>query len=150
LGVSAEKLEALGVATVAVVATATERARSYFRFRPSRFPVGADPALTTHHAYGLQSSPMTPAVMQMVEAAAAEMARELGIPAKPGQAGEAILRFDGFEPVESDQHDAARDQALIIGQFLIDRDGIVRWTNIEQRPGELLSDERLASAVSAL
>ena len=147
LAVSAEKLAALGVATVAIVATAPERTRIYFRFRPPRIPVGADPDLTTHRAYGLQSLPKTPAVMQMVEAAAAAMARELGIPTKPGQAGEAIQRFDGFELVESDRHDADRDQALIIGQFLIDRDGIVRWINIEHEPGELLSDKRLASAV---
>ena len=141
LAVSAEKLAALGVATVAIVATAPERTRIYFRFRPD---------LTTHRAYGLQSLPKTPAVMQMVEAAAAAMARELGIPTKPGQAGEAIQRFDGFELVESDRHDAARDEALIIGQFLIDRDGIVRWMNIEQEPGELLSHKRLASAVNSL
>jgi hypothetical protein len=112
--------------------------------------VGADPDLTTHRAYGLQSLPRTPAVMQMVEAAASSMARELGIPTKPGQAVEAIQRFDGFELIESDRHDAARDQALIIGQFLIDRDGVVRWMNIEQEPGESLSDKRLASAVNSL
>ena len=73
-----------------------------------------------------------------------------GIPTEPGQAGKAIQRFDGFELVESDLHDAARDEALIIGQFLIDRDGIVRWINIEQEPGELLSHKRLASAVNSL
>jgi hypothetical protein len=78
------------------------------------------------------------------------VAQELGIPTKPGQAGEAIQRFDGFELVESDRHDAARGQALIMGQFLIDRDGIVRWINIEHEPGELLSDKRLASAVNSL
>lgn len=74
------------------------------------------------------------------------VARELSIPTKPGQAGEAIQRFDGFELVESDRHDAARDQALIMGQFLIDRDGIVRWINIEHEPGELLSDKRRVEA----
>jgi peroxiredoxin len=50
LAVSAEKLAALGVATVAIVATAPERTRIYFRFRPTRIPVGADPDLTTHRA----------------------------------------------------------------------------------------------------
>ena len=150
LAVSAEKLERLGVTTLAVVATAPERARFYFRFRPSRFPVGADPDLKTHRAYGLQQVPKTPEVTQMVEAAAVEMARDLGISTKPGQASEAILRFDGFEFVESDWQDAERDQGLIIGQFLVDREGIVRWINIERKPGDLPTDEQLASAVKAL
>jgi peroxiredoxin len=150
LAASAEKLERLGVTTLAVVATAPERARLYFRFRPSRYAVGADPDLKTHRAYGLQQLPKTPEVGQMVESAAAEMARDLGISTKPGQASEAILRFDGFESVESDRQDAERDQALIIGQFLVDREGIVRWINIERRPGDLPTDEQLASAVKAL
>lgn len=150
LAVSAEKLERLGVTTLAVVATAPERARLYFRFRPPRFPVGGDPDLKTHRAYGLQQLPKTPEVGQMVEAAAAEMARDLGISTKPGQASEAIQRFDGFEFVESDLQDAERDQMLTIGQFLVDREGIVRWINMERRPGDLPTDEQLASAVRAL
>lgn len=149
LASGAAKLEALGVTTVAVVATAPERARLYFRFRPPRFAVGADPDLRTYRAYGLPSLPKTPAQMQVAEAAAAEMARELGIPAAPGQAREAILRFDGFEPVDSDRHDAVRDQGLVVGQFLIGRDGVVRWINIEKKPGELLTDDHLAAATSA-
>ena len=150
LAVSAEKLERLGVTNLAVAATAPERARFYFRFRPSRFPVGADPDLKTHRAYGLQQLPKTPEATQMVEAASAEMARDLGISTKPGQASEGILRFDGFEFVESDWQDAERDQVLIIGQFLVDREGIVRWINIERKPGDLPTDEQLASAVKAL
>ena len=85
--------------------------------------------------------------MQVVQAAAADMARELGIPTIPGQAEDAILRFDGFEPVESDQREAERDQALVIGQFLIDPQGIVRWVQIEQTPGERLNEEQLITAL---
>ena len=150
LAVSAQKLERLGVTILAVVATVPERARLYFRFHPSRYAVGADPDLKTHRAYGLQQLPKTPEVGQMVEAAAAEMARDLGIATKPGGASEAIERFDGFEFVESDRQDAERDQMLTIGQFLVDREGIVRWINLEQRPGDLPTDEQLASAVRAL
>jgi peroxiredoxin len=150
LAVSSEKLERLGVTTLAVVATVPERARFYFRFRPSRFAVGADPDLNTHRAYGLQQLPKTPEATQMVEAAAAEMARELGISTKPGQAHDAILRFDGFEFIESDWQDAERNKGLVIGQFLVDREGIVRWINIERKLGELPTDEQLASAVKAL
>ena len=151
LAATASTLEALGVATLGVVATAPERTRVYYRFRPSRFPIAADPDLATHRAYGLPSLPMTPEVMQIVDAAAADMARELGIPTTPGQAKEdAIMRFDGFELVETDRQDAERDQALVIGQFLVDREGIIRWVNIERKPGERLNEERLTSAVKAL
>jgi AhpC/TSA family len=151
LAMSLEKvLQRFDVGILAVVATAPERTRLYYRFHPPRFPVAADPDLTTHRAYGLPRLPKTPDIMQMVEAAAADMARDLGIPTTPGQAGDAILRFDGFEPLESDRQDAERDQALVIGQFLIDREGIVRWVNIEQKLGERLSDERLAAALTTL
>ena len=47
---TAEWLTRKGIATLAVVATPAERARQYFRFRPLRFPVAADPDLNTHHA----------------------------------------------------------------------------------------------------
>ena len=91
--------------------------------------------------------PKAPAILQIIEAAAVEMARDLGIPALPGQASDAILRFDGFEPVESDRHDAERDQALMIGQFLIDSHGIVRWVHIERTPGERFKEEQLLAAL---
>ena len=44
LGKTAEKLKEAEVQTLAVVATNAQRARLFFRFRPVRFPVGADPA----------------------------------------------------------------------------------------------------------
>ena len=149
LAQSAERLEQVGIATLAVVATTPERTRLYYRFHPPRFRVGADPDLRTHRAYGLPHLPKTPSVMQLVEAAAAQMARELGIPTTPGQAGDAIMRFDGFDPVESDWQDRERDQALVIGQFLIDRQGIVRWVHLERTPGERLNEEQLLAALRA-
>jgi len=54
--------------------------------------------------------PRTPAVSQIVEAAAAQMARDLRIATVPGQASAAIQRFDGFEPLESDRQEEARDR----------------------------------------
>lgn len=150
LGPTAERLKAAGVETLGVVATAAERARQYFRFRPSRFPIGADADLITHRAYGLPQFPMTPQIMQFVEAAASDLARELAIPTRPGEAGQAIHTFDGFEPVDGDERDADRDQALTIGQFLIDREGVVRWVNVERKPGDLPSDQQILTAAAAL
>lgn len=147
LAMSADRLKKLGVATLAVVATTADRARLYYRYHPTHLRVAADPDLRTHGAYGLPRLLKTPPVMQIIEAAAAEMARELRIPTLPGQASDAILRFDGFEPVESDLQDRERDQAQVIGQFLIDRLGIVRWVQIERTPGERLNEEQLVAAL---
>src|SRR5262249_49826066 len=136
-----------GVATLAVVATAPERARLYYRFHPPRFRVAADPDLRTHRAYGVPHLPMTAAVTQLVETAAAQMAHELGIPTTPGHAAAAIEGFAGLEPVESDRRDQERDQGLVIGQFLVDPHGIVRWAHLERIPGERLDEEQLLAAL---
>ena len=147
---TAEWLTRDGIATLAVVATPAARARQYFRYRPLRFPVAADPDLDTHHAYGFWERPFTPQVEQLAEEAALDFAREVGIPAPPGRAGEAIQAFDGFEAVASDQRDFERQQAMVIGQLLIDRHGVVRWINVETRAGVLPSDQQLAAAIASL
>lgn len=74
---------------------------------------------------------MTPEIWEVVEGKAKDLAHELRVPMQPGQAYAAINRLDGFEPVETDDTDSQRHQAQLTGQFLMDRDGIVRWVNIE-------------------
>lgn len=86
LSPAADRLRALGVETIGVVATAPERARLYFRLNRSRFPLGADPELTTHRAYGLPQVERNGETGEMVEQAAQRVARELGIPAPAGGA----------------------------------------------------------------
>src|SRR5262245_42062473 len=66
LGASTDKLEGLGVKTLAIVATTADNARLYFRFRPTRAPLAADPDLTTHRAYGLPQPPKTPELLEAV------------------------------------------------------------------------------------
>ena len=53
MGTTEGKLKPLGVETLAVVATPPDNARLYFKFRPTRLRLGADPELTTHRAYGI-------------------------------------------------------------------------------------------------
>ena len=61
----------------------------------------------------------------------------------------AINAIDGYQPTAGDQADFDRHQAQLIGQFLIDRDGVVRWVNIERVPAEFPSEaEFLAAARS--
>jgi peroxiredoxin len=53
MGATEGKLKELGVETLGVVATTPENARLYFKFRPTRLRLAADPELATHRAYGV-------------------------------------------------------------------------------------------------
>jgi hypothetical protein len=47
------------------------------------------------------------------------------------EAGAAAAKLDGYQDTQTDQTDMQRQWPQLKGQFLIDRDGIVRWANIE-------------------
>ena len=129
----ADRLRAVGIETVGVVATAAERARFYFRLRPLRYAIGADPDLITHRAYVLPVMERNDEAGEMVERAAQRLARELNIEAPPGQGRAFVDSADGFTRLDSDSADRLRHQIQLIGQFLIDRDGVIRWCRIEDR-----------------
>ena len=148
LGTLARQLEPLGVKTLGVVATDAERARLYFRFRRPAMPVGADPELTTHRAYGLPNAPVPPAMWGAVEQAAV---RELRLAASPAEGAYTQLgRFDGYEVSAEDQADFARHQAQLTGQFLVDRAGVVRWSYVECARDGLEGVDRLPPAEEVL
>ena len=157
LSATAEKLEREGVQTLAVVATDARRARTFFRYRRPRMPVGADPDLATHRAYGLPNAAITPELVETVQSKSAQLLRELKQPEVPiAEAYDALGRLDGYQLTEDDAAEAQRDQVQLLGQFLIDRDGVVRWANIECAQGQLAgigqmpSDEELLAAVRAV
>ena len=149
----AQKLEPLGVETLGVVATDAERARLYFRFRRPRMPMGADPDLTTHRAFGLPNAPLPPNAMELADQAAA---LELRLTGPVTGALKQLGRHDNYEVSEADHADFDRHQAQFTGQFLIDREGIVRWINVEcAREGldgidRLPSEEEVLAAARAL
>jgi hypothetical protein len=68
----------------------------------------------------------------------------------------AINRVDGFEPTESDQAEMQRHQVQFVGMFLLDRDGVARWVDIEcAREGvagldKFPTDEEILAAARAL
>jgi peroxiredoxin len=136
LGSLAEKLRDVGVETLGVVATDPERSRFYFKFRPPKMPMGADPALRTHQAYGLPSFPLTPAAMEVGNAAAAREFRRMNQPV-PAEPLEAFQKLDGYEATPADEADFHRHQAQLSGTFLLDRDGIVRHAFVECAQGGL-------------
>lgn len=156
LGVTSEKLEKLGVETLAIVATNVENARLYFRFRPTRAPLAADHDLITHRAFGLPHPPVTPELMEAVQKTRINPTGELPAPVPIAEAGEALDKVQGFTPTEVDRKDAERQFPQLKGQFLVDRDGIVRWANVECAAeglaglGKFPTDEELVEAARAL
>jgi len=140
------QLKALGVETLAVVATKLENARLYFKFRPSRLRMAADPDLTTHRAYGVPKPVPTPELMETLGKIRINPTGELPEPLPVEEAAAAVGKFDGYVENETDKADIERQWPQLKGQFLIDRDGIVRWSYIECGTEGLAGIGKLPSA----
>ena len=155
LGVTCEQLKALGVETLAVVATDQDNANLYFRFRPTRAPLAVDPELVTHGAYRLPRPAATPEFMTAVEQARVNPTGDLPEPLPPMQAMAALDKLEGYTLTATDRQDLERQFPQIKGQFLIDRDGIVRWVNLElaregvAAMGKFPTDEELLTVARA-
>jgi len=165
LGTTQEKLKALGVETVAVVNTPLERARLYFKYRPARVLLAADPDAATHRAFrvpaiafvedGAATSWPSSATIGELQAVPINPTGELPAPQNIFAAMETLNRRDAFEPVEADQQIIAAHGGQLAGHFLIDRNGIVRWRHVEaaERISDLSkfpSDEEILGAARAL
>jgi hypothetical protein len=165
LGTTQDKLKAVGVETLAVVNTPLERARLYFKYRPARVLLAADPTAATHRAFGVpagvivedESVTSWPQSATMGQLLAVEInpTGELPAPQSPFAASATLNERDGFEPTEIDQQIAAAHGTQLAGHFLIDRDGTVRWLQIEaaERIGDLgqfPSDEEILRAARGL
>ena len=134
---------------------------------PTRLPLVTDPELTTHRAYGLPRPEVTPELMQVVQSVRIKPTGELPEPLPIAEVDKALDRLDDFEP--TDTHRPERDfgprTSFIMqagpgrqvfpqsrGQFLVDRDGIVRWANVEYGKeglaglGTFPTDEELLAA----
>jgi peroxiredoxin len=155
-GVTSDRLKANGVETLAIVATTPDNARLYFRFRPTRVPLAADPDLITHRAYGLPRPPVTPELLAAVQQTRINPTGELPEPLPIVEVTEALDKIHGFTPSETDRQDSGRQFPQLKGQFLVDRDGIVRWANIETATeglaglGKFPTEDELVAAIRAL
>jgi peroxiredoxin len=156
MGATEGKLKALGVETLGVVATPPENAQLYFKFRPTRLRLASDPELVTHRAYGLPKPAPTPEMMREMESVRINPTGELPEPLPIPEAAKAIDRLDGYAGTQTDAADMQQQWPQLKGQFLIDRDGIVRWANIECAAeglagvGKFPSEEEILTAVRAL
>ena len=166
LGTTQEKLKAVGVETMAVVNTPLERARLYFKYRPARVLLAADPEAATHRSFGVPAGvvvedesqaswPLGTFTMGQLQASLVNPTGELPAPQHVLAASETLNKRDGFELTEIDQQIAATHGFQLGGHFLIDRNGIIRWLQIEaaERIGDLAkfpSDEEILRAARAL
>jgi peroxiredoxin len=165
LGTTKEKLERVGVEILAVVNTPVERARLYFTHRPARVLLAADAEAELHRAFGVPA--FTPvedpamarwpwrATMDQFQANLINPTGELPKPLNGFEANEALNRMDRFELTDVDRQVVSAHGSQLVGHFLIDRRGIVRWAHVEAGVrmtdiGRFPSDEDLLAAARAL
>jgi peroxiredoxin len=140
-------LHAAGVETLAVINTPLERARVYFRYRPSPVTLLSDPDCRTHRAFGVPRIELIPegsserpqwphrASMEQFQAARINPNGLLPQPTQPMEANAVLNAKDGFELDEADKAILANHPTQGVGHFLVDAAGIVRWMHIEARDG---------------
>ena len=128
LGLAGDRLRPLGIETLAVIGTTLDNARLYFRYHPTRLAIAADPALATHRAYGL---PTVEATWEVASALRVNPSGELPEALPLWEGTKALGRLDGFKPTDADRDDGKRTWNQSVGEFLIDRDGVVRWLRAE-------------------
>jgi hypothetical protein len=149
-------LQALGVEMVTVVIASLEKARLYFKHRPVPGLVAVDPEAATHRKYGVPTAERLHAVT--LEQFMTVMVNPMGeFPAAlpVAEASAELNRRDDYRPLPED---AALHRALgsqLVGCFLLDRAGVVRWTHVEsmngpQGHGSIPAEQEFAAAASRL
>jgi peroxiredoxin len=140
-------LQAAGVATIAVVNTPVERARMYFRHRPTPATLLSDPDCVTHQAFGVPhiefqaegSNEPTEwpyrASMPEFMAARVNPTGELDKPLQPIETNPVLNAKDGFEMEPADHAILEKHFAQLVGHFLVDAQGKVAWSQIEAADG---------------
>lgn len=155
-------LRGKGIESLTVVNTPIDRARLYFRYHPlPNLLAASDPDRVSHRAFGLPNLEFTEnetewprkVGMDVVMSMQVDMPGELPGPMNRPTAAEYLNKKDGYEMTEADQHMAATGTGQLFGQFLLDREGIVRWTFTEvpgggQRMFGAPSPQELMSAAS--
>ena len=151
LGTAQPRLLEYGVETLAVINTPLDNARLYFRLRPVSLVALSDPDCASHEAFGVPAigfvaagdpgpvhwpSRTTP---ELFAAARINPGGELDAPAQPMEANEILNTKDGFQMTEADRGIFESHGTQLTAHFLIDREGIVRWSWVEapNSPSEL-------------
>src|SRR5947207_7148197 len=133
-----------GIDMLTVVNTPIERARLYFRYRPMpNLLAAADPERASHRAFGLPNVEFTQdesdwprkVAMNQMMSMKINVTGELTEPVDPMAAAAALNQMDGYEVTAADQQMQATGMGQLIGEFLLDREGIIRWSFTEVADG---------------
>ena len=140
----AERIRSQGIETLVVISTPIDRARVYFKHYPTTMAIASDPEMTTHRAYGVPRAELTdgvtvwpktvnPADLDVVHADHAW--RDVNEATSLANAVLLLDRKDGYQRSDADQDEQQVTWNQLCGLVLIDKAGIVRWTNTEARGG---------------
>ncbi|MBY2924991.1 peroxiredoxin-like family protein [Rhizobium leguminosarum] len=138
-----DALQEKGIDSLTIVNTPIDRARLYFRYHPlPNLLAASDPERVSHRAFGLPNLQFTEdenewprkVSMNMVMSMRIDMPGELPAPMDPMAASEFLDKADGYEITEDDKQMIATGHGQLVGEFLLDRDGVVRWcfTEVEE------------------
>jgi peroxiredoxin len=126
-----------GIESLVVVNTPIERAKLYFRYHPlPNLLAASDPERTSHRAFGLPTLEFAEGDsdwprkigMNTVMSMRVDLPGELPEPMNPMAASEVLNTKDGYEITKDDERMMATgSNGQLFGQFLLDREGIVRW-----------------------
>jgi len=139
------QLKAGGIETLAVINTPLQRARLYFRNQPTPVTLLSDERCESHGAFGVPRIGFAeagtgvhwPERADLAEFQAARInpTGELPAPVQPIAANDALNRLDRFQMAPEDQQIFEAYATQLVGQFLVDKTGTVRWTWIEAADG---------------
>lgn len=138
------QLREKGIESLAVVNTPIDRAKLYFRYHPMPDLFAAsDPERASHRAFGLPNLEFTESEtawpykigMDVVSQTRIELQGEGGETVDPITGPEVLNRRDGYEITTDDEQMIAKGLGQLFGQFLLDRDGVIRWTFTEVPDG---------------
>jgi len=133
-----------GIDMLTVVNTPIDRARLYFRYRPApHFLAAADPERASHRAFGLPNLEFTEnesdwphkVAMSQLMSMKVNVTGELPEPLDPISAMEALNKADGYEITDADKQMQTTGMGQLIGEFLLDREGVIRWSFTEVPDG---------------
>ncbi len=139
-------LKAAGVETIAVVNTPVERARMYFRHRPTpatlaqrprlRSRIGRSACRTSRSCPKAAASGRSGRIARAwpeFMAARVNPTGELDEPLQPIETNAVLNAKQGFEMEAADHAILATHLAQLVGHFLVDAQGKVAWSQIEAR-----------------
>ncbi|KSV83160.1 peroxiredoxin-like family protein [Sinorhizobium sp. GL28] len=133
-----------GIESLTVVNTPIDRARLYFRYHPvPNLLAAADPERVSHRAFGLPNLEFTEdedawpykIAQKTIMAMKVNMPGELPEPMDPIAAMAYLDKAEGYQITEADERMMATGAGQLVGEFLLDRDGVVRWSFTEVPDG---------------